>query len=270
VSNSSGKLSRRALLKWSVAGVLATAGSGVAASKLQVVTRTLQLPGWRADGFRVAQVSDVHLNHDGLLKVAQHAVRLAVEAKPDLFVFTGDFLNFDHDDCFARIESAFEDLQQLACPCLAILGNHDYKCGVVSKVADSVRKTRLQLLVNQAVRVGDVTVLGLDDALHGEPDYALATAQGNPSTLVLLHEPDAADNVAQGAALVLSGHSHGGEVCLPLGRPLYTPRGSRRYTAGFYPEAPTPVYVNRGTATLGPARVFCPPEVSILTLSGVQ
>lgn len=257
-------VSRRALLKWATAGALATAAGGVLASPLQITRRTLRLPNWRANGFTVAHVSDVHVNNDGLLASAREAVRHAVAAKPDLFVFTGDLLNYDREDCLQRIEAAFEDLPALACPCLAVLGNHDYRSGALPRLAESVARTRMRLLVNEVAHIGEVRVVGLDDAIEGSPDFQLVS--GAPSELVLLHEPDYAGQLSQAAGLVLSGHSHGGEVCLPGGTPLYTPIGSRIYKGGFYPNAPTPVYVNRGTATLGPARVFCPPEVAILTL----
>lgn len=232
---------------------------------MQVTERTLQLPRWGADGFRVAQISDVHLVDDAQLESAREAVLLAVQSKPDLFVCTGDFLNFDREDCLDRIGPAFEALSELACPCVAVLGNHDYRSGAARKLADRLAETRLRLLVNSVADVQGVRVVGLDDAHHGAPDFSLGG--GAASELVLVHEPDFADEL-KATGLVLSGHSHGGEVCLPGGRPLYTPRGSRKYKTGFYDDGPTPVYVNRGTATLGPGRVFCPPEVAVLTLFG--
>lgn len=253
---------------WGAAGALTTAGVGAYASSLAVTDRTLTLPNWDADGFRVAHLSDVHLNNDGLLAVARRAVDLVVRAKPDLVVFTGDFLNFDQDDCYLRIGKAFERLHDLACPCLAVFGNHDYGSAAPGRVAEALASTKFRLLVNEESTVDGVRVIGLDDALAGSPDFGLVSKHEGRSTLVLLHEPDYAAELGGTAGLVLSGHSHGGEVCLPTGRPLYTPRGARTYRSGFYADAPSPVYVNRGTATLGPIRLFCPPEVAILTLRG--
>jgi hypothetical protein len=74
------------------------------------------------------------------------------------------------------------------------------------------------------------------------------------------------DWMPQEVSLQLSGHSHGGEVCLPGGFALHTPSAAKRYISGFYPNAPVPLYVSRGIATLSPMRIYCPPEVAVLTL----
>ncbi|RYG60938.1 hypothetical protein EON80_24310 [bacterium] len=260
------KISRRTVLKWGAAGVVAGTGIGLLGNEMEITQRTLRLPKWKADGFRIAQVSDVHVIDDAQLASAKAAIRVAMEAKPDLIVFTGDFVNHDKADQFANIPKAFEELADARCPCLAIFGNHDHWCGAPEKVEEAAKKTKLNLLINRDVDVEGVRVVGLDSGRGGKPDYSLVTAKDAASTLVLLHEPDYLENFATPAGLVLSGHSHGGEMCLPGGIAVYTPRGSRRYRSGYYPNAPTPVYVNRGTATLGPARLYCPTEVCIFTL----
>jgi predicted MPP superfamily phosphohydrolase len=84
----------------------------------------------------------------------------------------------------------------------------------------------------------------------------------------MLHEPDYVDDVTPAeCSLQVSGHSHGGQMCLPFGRPLSLPRGARKYFGGFYPDAKVPLYVSRGVGTIGvDLRFFCPPEVTVLTL----
>jgi predicted MPP superfamily phosphohydrolase len=69
------------------------------------------------------------------------------------------------------------------------------------------------------------------------------------------------------SSLVVSGHSHGGQVCLPFGIALYTPYGARKYIAGYYAEARTPLFVSRGVGVNRGIRYNCPPEVNILTLN---
>lgn len=70
------------------------------------------------------------------------------------------------------------------------------------------------------------------------------------------------------ASLMLSGHSHGGQFISPWGWAPMKTRGGKKYVRGFYPDAPTPIYVSRGLGTTGPpSRLFCPPEVTILTLT---
>ena len=247
-------------------GLVAATGVGMARSKLRLTRRTLRLSRWREDGFRVAQVSDVHLNNDGELRIAREAVEWAVAQKPDLFVFTGDFVNNHDRESLARIGPAFAPLEDLNCPCLACLGNHDYINHNPPRVRAEVARTRLRLLQNEDYRIGDIRIVGLDDALFGNPNYAMVAQDRTASTLVLLHEPDFVDHVPTNAALVLSGHSHGGEICFPGGLPIHLPRGAKQYWRGYYPHARVPLYVNLGTATLGPARVYCPSEVAVFTL----
>ncbi len=245
---------------------MATTGVGIARSELTLTRRTLRLPNWREHGFRVAQVSDVHLNNDGELRIARNAIEWAVAEKPDLFVFTGDFVNNAGRQNVARIGPAFAPLEDLKCPCLGCLGNHEYTCSNLPLVLEAVAKTRLRMLKNEEFRMGGVRVVGLDDALYGTPDYSLPAGHEGFSTLVLLHEPDFIEHVSATAGLVVSGHSHGGEICFPGGFPVHTPRGAKNYWRGFYRDTKVPMYVNVGTATLGPARIYCPPEVAVLTL----
>ena len=258
---------RRFLAAAGIAGV-ATAGYGFVASRdLRVNRQTLHLERWDAEGFKVVQISDVHVNDANQTRTAREAVRLALAEKPDLIVFTGDFVNYSAEECLANIPLAFEELSDAKCPCLAVFGNHDYWCGAIDKVAEKVRQTRLRLLVNEVVDVQGVAVTGLDDGLSGSPDWKLPPKTG--SSLVLLHEPDFVKALPYHASLMLAGHSHGGEICLPGGLPLYTPTGSKVYKSGFYDRKTVPLFVSHGTATLGPGRCFCPAEINVLTLRGL-
>ena len=90
------------------------------------------------------------------------------------------------------------------------------------------------------------------------------------SLLALFHEPDFVSEVPKHVSLQVSGHSHGGQICLPGGYAVHTPFGAKKYKSGYYPDARVPLYVTRGVGTTGPDyRLFCRPEVTILTLRGV-
>jgi predicted MPP superfamily phosphohydrolase len=90
----------------------------------------------------------------------------------------------------------------------------------------------------------------------------------NPDPVIVLwHEPDAVDLLPSGAHLMIAGHSHGGQWRFPWGWTPMTTRNGRKYIEGFFPDAPTPLYVSRGVGTTGPpARLGALPEVSILRL----
>jgi predicted MPP superfamily phosphohydrolase len=150
----------------------------------------------------------------------------------------------------------------------ATLGNHDYNAP--ERVVDAFREGPIRLLRNETVDIGGVLLAGLDDAIarRHRPDE-LPNADRSESLLVALHEPDFVSDLPSHVGLMLSGHSHGGQVRLPLMGAIHTPYGARRYIEGVYQPAEVPLFVSRGIGTVGPdLRLYCPPEVAILTLSG--
>ena len=267
---SSPKLTRRQVLKYSALGVGGLALGGIfTSSGLRVVRQELRLPRWDANGFKVVQISDVHVNNSGLLARAQEAVQLAVAEKPDLIVFTGDFVNKATPEALSNVRKAFEGLHQADCPCYAVFGNHDYWSEGVPALIEAVASTPLKLLRNEVVDVDGISLAGIDDAIQGhhQPNIIRDKSKFSKSLLVLLHEPDFVNLVPKHASLQLSGHSHGGEICLPGGIVLHTPRGAWKYTSGYYKNAHVPLYVSHGVATLAPFRAFCPPDITVFTLN---
>lgn len=131
------------------------------------------------------------------------------------------------------------------------------------------------MLVNEGrvVSVGDAQlyVAGLDDVYYGHPDLQRALAGVNSSmpVIALVHEPDLADRFACDGriSLQLSGHSHGGQVCLPNAKPLLLPRYAKKYVQGLHRVGNGWVYTTRGVGTCPPdIRLNCPPEVTHITL----
>jgi uncharacterized protein len=268
------KPTRRDFLRWMGAGGMAAVGTvgwgQLGSEHLKIERHELRLPRWDAGRFKVAFLSDGHVNDPLATARMQEAIRLAVAEKPDVILYGGDFLNSASPDVLAQIGPAFDGLHSATCPCYTILGNHDYWVYDVPAVLETVRSTPMRLLRNEAVDVGGVTIFGLDDGLNNRhrPDL-ISSPRNSKSLIALFHEPDYVEHVPEEVSLQLSGHSHGGQVCLPGGIPIHTPKGSKRYRSGFYPNANSPLYVSRGIGTTGPNwRMFCPPEVSILTLVG--
>ena len=219
---------------------------------------------------RIAHVSDLHLHRVGPLeeRVLAALHRLA----PDLLVITGDSLSA------AWGEGPLLDFLA-ACPNaphrLAILGNWEISSGVpVERLQRHHQRHGCELLVNHSVRlaVGDrsVRVTGFDDIRQGRPDPVAALAGAEPCDhhLVLAHCPVHRDKLAlpaeHPADLVLSGHTHGGQVA-PGGVALLTPPGSGRYVAGWYRDGGPPLFVSRGigTSTL-PIRLGSVPELACI------
>jgi predicted MPP superfamily phosphohydrolase len=253
---------------------LSTDGFAIEPHRVLLSQHDVLLPGLapRLDGLRIAQVSDVHLPANR--GAAERTVELISTERPDIVVLTGDQCETS-SAVAGLIEFAHAARGRLAT--IAVLGNWDYRGGTVGRVArDAYERAGVTLLVNdhEIVGVGGATLafVGLDDVLTGSPNGATAAANladGAPAVW-LVHEPRFADEFAVSGPnqpiLILSGHTHGGQIRLP-GLPAYTPKGSGRFVAGWYEALLGRLYVSRGIGTADiRARLFCPPELPIFTL----
>jgi len=276
VSDASG-VSRRRFLG-ATAALLATGlttdGFAIEPRRVLVSRHDVVLPGLapRLDGLRIAQVSDVHLPANRA--AGERTLALLGSERPEIVVLTGD-------QCETR--SAVADLVEFAhaargtLATIAVLGNWDYRGGTVDRLArDAYDRAGVTLLVNShaIVGVGDASLafVGLDDVLSGSPSgmTAAASLPSEVPAIWLVHEPSFADEFAvSGPAkpkLILSGHTHGGQIRVP-GLPAFTPEGSGRFVAGWYDSLLGRLYVSRGIGTADVrARLFCPPELPIFTL----
>jgi predicted MPP superfamily phosphohydrolase len=219
---------------------------------------------------RIAHVSDLHLQRVGPLE--ERVLEALHSLAPDLLVITGDSLSA------ARGEGPLVDFLA-ACPDvphrLAILGNWEISSGVpVERLRAHHERHGFDLLVNRSVRVafGDrsMRITGFDDFRQGHPDPVAAFAGEDPCDhhLVLAHCPVHRDKLAlppeHPADLVLSGHTHGGQVA-PGGVALLTPPGSGRYVAGWYRDGGPPLFVSRGIGTSTvPIRIGSVPELACI------
>lgn len=240
--------------------------------RLDVTRHTVGKSAPSASPLRIVQVSDLHLR--GLGMVEEQVLEAIAAARPDIIVHTGDMLESPRG-----LEPLREFLEHCpAVPSFAIPGNWEYASGVsLAKLGQLCEAVGIEWLVNRSVVVSHagsvLRITGFDDLRAGRPDAATALRSTEPATnhLVLAHCPALRDQLnlpAQHAAdLVLSGHTHGGQVA-PLGMPVVLPPGSGRYVAGWYGreggDALPPLYVSRGIGTsLIPVRLGAVPEVAV-------
>ncbi len=251
---------------WLVYGCL------VESRRLVVERRKLRLPMWPGSmaGYRVAVLADLHIGHEYSVELAERAVAMAIDEQPQAVVLAGDVISRGFPDAAAHAEAVLRPLCALDTPVIAVFGNHEAECGARRLVA-AYERLGIRLLRNQACRTPDGVVwAGVDSArlcVH-DPAEAMRQARALDGPIVAVwHEPDMVECLPPGAALMLAGHSHGGQWVFPGGfTPMHTFMGSR-FVAGFFDETPTPLYVSRGVGTTGPpARNNCPPEVSLLEL----
>lgn len=229
------------------------------------------------DGLKIAQLSDFHYGDLSDGELIRRAVNIVNGLTPDLIVLTGDYVTFAAGSSEKAARSIFpcsEILADLRAPLgvFASLGNHD-ECDP-RLIARTLESRGIAVLRNMAIfveRAGTrLWIAGIEDVLSGRArlDQALQSVPEGGTTILLAHEPDFAD-VAQKypVALQLSGHSHGGQVNLPVVESLYLPSMARKYPAGIYRLGNLCLYTNRGLGTvLVPIRFNSPPEVTLLTL----
>lgn len=226
------------------------------------------------DGLTIVQVSDIHfgqrLQMANYLEAVQALVR---RLAPDLVVLTGDFVDQRrHITRSIQYHAGFRGRLGTFC----VLGNHDYWTRP-DAILNELSRTHIRWLGGGERRLfrkfgRRLIFTGTDSPWDGlETDWRRRLRRGTgDAVIVLSHTPDNAPVVARhGASLVLSGHNHGGQVCLPWLGPMVVPsRHGLKYTAGVYRAGPdTVVNVSRGVGVShSGVRILCPPEICLLTL----
>ena len=223
----------------------------------------------------MAVVSDLHTGAPWVdeRKVARIVGRVNAQ-RPDLVALVGDYADPKVPlGTPVAPEAVAELLAALEAPLgvFAVLGNHDwYHFG--ERVPRALREAGLEVLENDAVAVeheGEVLwVAGLADMRERDADVSVALAMVPPqqTLIALTHDPDMFPSLRDRAQVVLAGHTHGGQIGLPLLRRAAAP-SSRGYTGGEVREGGGYMYVSRGVGTTGlPIRLAAPPEVAVLTM----
>ncbi|MEO7475112.1 MAG: metallophosphoesterase [Gemmatimonadales bacterium] len=242
-------------------------------SEVLVSRHEVPIPGLAPslDGIRLAQVTDVHF--PGNVGAAQAALAHLKRERPEIVVMTGDMT--ERAEGLAMV-AAFVAEARGSVATVATLGNWEYYSGAASHAADVYRRAGAELLVNSHREIliggGSLVVVGLDDPVLGRPNVRLARDGQSPDSpeIWLVHAPGIVsrwhEDRASIPAFVLSGHTHGGQIRLPL-LPAVTPAGSGRFVEGWYRDTVAPLYVSRGVGTTAVrARLRCPPELPIFTL----
>lgn len=275
------RLTRRSFLKLSAlsAGGLALYAGEVARHELSVEEHTIHLTrlpeAFR--GMRIVQISDFHYAEYSEGYFLREMVDRVNRLRPDMVVLTGDFVSDGPlPKSFARGHAVgcAEILSRIACPLrYASMGNHDVTVGQ-QYVIGPLQEYGIPVLLNQSIpleRNGQrlwLAGLGSADEHDSHPEKAIPRAGGEPM-IVLAHEPDILPQIAlYKVDLMLSGHTHGGQVRLPFLPPFRLPPLGKKYVEGLFRQGDTQLYVNRGIGTVGvPFRLFCPPEITVLTLA---
>lgn len=218
---------------------------------------------------RIVAFADVHLGNGIDTARLEEIMHKIDDLSPDMVVFLGDL--FDNYSTYTAGDEA-EIARVLSLPQgekYAVYGNHDLGGKAQHVYADIMEQAGYTLLVNQAVQLeGGVNLMGCDDLIFGMPDITGLPREG-AFDLLLIHEPDFADRIT-GVELQLSGHTHGGQVRLPVVDYLVLPAGGKNYIRGSFEKADGGLlYVNRGLGmSILPYRFAALPELTVIDLTG--
>jgi predicted MPP superfamily phosphohydrolase len=289
-------ITRRNFLKTGLYGAagLALYSGEIARHWIEVTQRDFYLRGLPSamSGMRIAQISDIHLDAFTEPFFLRHVVDRINAIRPDAVFLTGDFVTATlgaelgaelgtHKFARGAAWQCANILTGLECKALyAVLGNHDFGVGP-REVATALETNGITVLRNASVpleRAGArIWLAGVDDPVEGHPNPELAIPETirnvpNEPVVLLCHAPDYADRllrlpVGQAVDLMLSGHTHGGQVRFPFVRAVHLPPMGRKYLEGWFQLGRLQLYVNRGIGTIGlPFRLNCPPEITVITL----
>lgn len=259
-------------------GGAAVAGLGLEsvreARSFRVRREQLALPGLRAP-VRAVMLSDLHLGPFAGERQLAAWVRAAARQQPDVALLVGDLVDHRYGGDLSEFRRWLPELSP-ALGTFAVPGNHDRvrypDLGPWRRMLADVGAT---VLLNEGRRVrDDLYVAGVDDFRESvsDPVAALAGAPQGAARVLLTHNPDLIPELPTEASalpgLLLAGHTHGGQICVPGVGPIVTGSAyGRRYASGWVP-APMPAFVGRGLGVAAvPVRFACPAELVVLELS---
>ncbi len=241
--------------------------------QLQVSEATIELPSLPDElaGLSIVHWSDLHLSGRFDHGYYREIVRTTNQWPVDILALTGDVC--DKAACIDAIPELFGPVQARLGK-FFILGNHDLRTGDVPRLRAALRQAGFTDLGGRAMIVEGVPLLLAGDERPWFPGEALLPAAPRdgraPVRILLAHTPDRfAWARSRQFDLMLAGHTHGGQIRFPLIGPVVCPSWhGTKYAAGFFYQAPTLMHVSRGTASLFPLRIGCPPEMTRLVLRG--
>jgi hypothetical protein len=270
-------VSRRAVLKACLAtGVGAVTGVGsygylYARHELELTRATVPVAGLPPElaGLRIGLITDVHRSHWVTDDDVAHAVSVLMREQPDLIVLGGDYVTWGNRHYVAP---SAEALRPLSAPhgVFGVLGNHDDDHDMPAALAKNGVQVLKDARTRVAIRGTDVDLVGVRFWTKRGRDIASLTRGAGGTVILLAHDPRRlAEASALKIPLVLSGHTHGGQVVLPIAGAV----AARKFSppvplmAGLGRREDTTIFVSRGVGTIYvPVRINCPPEVAVLTL----
>ena len=229
--------------------------------------------GAPARELRIVFASDLHIGPLTPPALLDNAFARMAEARPDVLILGGDYVFLEATPAHARELEARVAAVPAAVK-LAVLGNHDLWT-YHGLLEDALLRAGARVLINQAHRLAppfdDVAIVGLDDPWTGEPDAARAVADAGDAAVRIgvAHSPEVVPMLAgRDIALLMCGHTHGGQIALPSGPVVVHGKHGRMYPAGLFDVGPMKLFVSRGLGAVDlPLRAYARPDVALLTFT---
>jgi len=273
-------MNRRLFLQSAAAGAALLGTTGLCygfaeARGVQVVRVPVRVPKLPKafDGTTIAFLTDIHHGPYVSLDFVEAIVRTTITLRPDLIIHGGDYVL--RSGVYTR--PVFEVLSALRAPMgvFGVLGNHDYWHGLEATNI-GMRSAGITQLNNSGVWLtkgnSRLRLCGVDDLWAGEPQahLALENTTADDACILVSHNPDFAETIRDPRiGLMLSGHTHGGQMFVPgMTNPFIPSKYGNKYCSGLCDAPSMRVYVSRGLGLTGlPVRFNCPPELTLLTLT---
>jgi predicted MPP superfamily phosphohydrolase len=280
-------ISRRSLLLQAGAILALPFGVGIYAHKIEpywprfpeIPIRIKNLPR-SFEGYRVAQITDMHTGRTQF-KYLDSVMARVKGLKPDLILITGDLIHHDS----SAIEPMVALLRNFTAPVVVSFGNHEFgpfrgddepwDVTLPQQVQDAVEGTGATVLRNKSTAIthpdGSLWLVGLDDLWFGDfnPELAFKDVPEHQPVIALSHNPDTAEMLAAyNPDLILSGHTHGGQIRLPFYGAIRLNVAQPQYDMGLFQLANSQLFVSTGVGYIMRMRFNCRPEVPIFKLMG--
>lgn len=240
--------------------------------QIEQLTWALNIPP-ELDGLRIVHLSDLHLTGEVDLFYFQQAVLHCNQFEPDLVLVTGDLL--DSDQCLDWIQPIFSRLDARLGK-FFVLGNHDRRILDLDRLIREMAQAGFQHLkscwVELTVQEATLLLAGNELPWFAGAESLPAEPPGNSLKILLSHSPDQLEWARQrGFDLMLAGHTHGGQITLPLIGPVISPsRYGVKYAGGTFQFPDLLMHVSRGLSGDKPIRINCPPEIGCLTIRSTR
>lgn len=252
--------------------------------ELKIHEETIVVPHWSRElnGFRIAAISDIHggsnYSNEERLRYLTEKVN---EQNPDIIVLLGDFVSQTagfHSPLKMPVETVAENIKGMKAKygVYAVIGNHDWWYDD-AKVRAALENIGIKVLENQTESFSaggqTVTILGIEDFWRHKSvpvKDLMPKIQPQQNIIAITHNPDSFDQTPESIALVLAGHTHGGQVLIPFyGAPILV--AQRKYLAGHVVENGRNLFVTTGFGMTGPQLRFgVPPEIAVITLNSAN